>query len=94
MRQLSVFPYLCNVPEPRYDFDPVLATISGTYAGTQEQSQRGNSKQICVANKKNLQSTAGNLTFIGPCIANIFSEYNQQNATFLNLFIFCKTLYM
>ena len=27
------------------------------------------------------------LTFIGPCIANIFSEYNQQDATFLNLFI-------
>jgi len=26
------------------------------------------------------------LTFIGPCIANIFSEYNQQNANFLNLF--------
>ena len=28
-----------------------------------------------------------NLTLIGPCIANIFSEYNQQEATFLNLFI-------
>jgi len=27
------------------------------------------------------------LTFIGPCIANIFSEYNQQDVTFLNLFI-------
>jgi hypothetical protein len=27
------------------------------------------------------------LTFIGPCIANIFSEYNQQDATFLNIFI-------
>ena len=22
-----------------------------------------------------------NLTFIGPCIANVFSEYNQQDAT-------------
>jgi len=28
-----------------------------------------------------------NLTFIVPWIANIFSEYNQQAATFLNLFI-------
>ena len=27
------------------------------------------------------------LTFTGPCIANIFSEYNQQDATFLSLFI-------
>jgi len=31
------------------------------------------------------------LTFIGPCIANIFSEYNQQDATFLNLFISLRT---
>ena len=28
-----------------------------------------------------------NLTFIGPCIANIFAEYNQQDAKFHNLFI-------
>jgi len=28
-----------------------------------------------------------NLTFICPCIANIFAQYNQQDATFLNLFI-------
>ena len=27
------------------------------------------------------------LTFIGPCIANIFAKYNQQDATFHNLFI-------
>ena len=27
------------------------------------------------------------LTFICPCIANMFAEYNQQDATFLNLFI-------
>jgi len=27
------------------------------------------------------------LTFTGPCIANIFSEYNQQDAMFLILFI-------
>jgi len=27
------------------------------------------------------------LTLIGPCIANIFSEYNQQDATFHSLFI-------
>ena len=28
-----------------------------------------------------------NLTFIGPCIANILSEYSLQDATFHNLFI-------
>ena len=28
-----------------------------------------------------------NLTFIGPWIFSIFAEYNQQDATFLNLFI-------
>jgi hypothetical protein len=28
-----------------------------------------------------------NLTFIGPCIANIFSEYNQKDATFHNFII-------
>ena len=27
------------------------------------------------------------LTFIRPCIANIFTEYNHQDATFLNVFI-------
>ena len=27
------------------------------------------------------------LTFIGPSIANIFAEYNQQDTKFLNLFI-------
>jgi len=27
------------------------------------------------------------LTFIGPCIANIFAEYNQQDATFIYLFL-------
>ena len=27
------------------------------------------------------------LKFIDPCIANIFAEYNQQDATFHNLFI-------
>ena len=30
---------------------------------------------------------SGNLTIICPWIANMFSEYNQQDATFLNLFI-------
>jgi len=28
-----------------------------------------------------------NLKFTGPCVANIFAGYNQQDATFLNLFI-------
>jgi len=30
------------------------------------------------------------LTFIGPCITIIFAEYNQQDATFLNLFIYVR----
>jgi len=30
------------------------------------------------------------LTFIGPCIANILAEYNQQDTTFHNLFISVK----
>ena len=34
------------------------------------------------------------LTFTGPCIANIFSEYSQQDATFFKIIYFCKTLYM
>ena len=34
------------------------------------------------------------LIFIDLCIANIFSEYNQQDATFLIFVYFCKTLYM
>jgi len=32
-------------------------------------------------------SNSWHLTFIGPCIANIFAEYNQQDETLLNLFI-------
>jgi len=35
-----------------------------------------------------------NLTFIGPCIANIISGSNQQDATFLKFIHFCKVLYM
>ena len=34
------------------------------------------------------------LTFTGPCIADIFSEHNQQDVTFLKFIYFCKTLYM
>ena len=33
------------------------------------------------------QYVSANLTFIDPCIANTFEEYNQQEATFNNLFI-------
>jgi len=36
----------------------------------------------------------GNLTFIVPCIANTFSEYNQQAAMFLRFIYFCKVLCM
>ena len=42
----------------------------------------GGAKSVgCRAN------TLLHLTFIGPCIANTFAEYNQQDDTFLNLFI-------
>ena len=34
------------------------------------------------------------LTFICPCIANTFSEYNQEDAAFLKFIYFCKTIYM
>ena len=34
------------------------------------------------------------LTFIGPCIANVFSEYNEQDVTFLKFIYSCKTFYM
>jgi hypothetical protein len=34
------------------------------------------------------------LTITGPCTADIFSEYNQQDATFLVFIYFCKMLYM
>jgi len=39
-------------------------------------------------------TTKSSLTFIYPCIANIFSGYNQQDATFLKCIYSCKTLYM
>jgi len=41
-----------------------------------------------------LQLRSELLTFIGPCIANVFAEYNQQDATFLNLFIYGRRRYM
>ena len=34
------------------------------------------------------------LTLIGSCIANIFAEYNQQDAPFYKIIYLCKTLYM
>ena len=34
-----------------------------------------------------LKVTSIYLTFIGPCIANIFAEYNQHDTKFLNLYI-------
>ena len=38
-------------------------------------------------NRLVLTTEVESLTFIGQCIANIFSEYNQQDETFLSLFI-------
>ena len=37
--------------------------------------------------KKKCEDLSTNLTVIGPCIANVFAEYNQEDATFHNLFI-------
>jgi len=37
--------------------------------------------------ESSIQNEEECLKFIDPCIANIFSEYNQQDATLLNLFI-------
>ena len=34
------------------------------------------------------------MTFIYPCIANIFSEYNEKDAMFLKFIYFCKMLYI
>jgi len=36
---------------------------------------------------KTIGNINSSLTFIGPCNANIFTEYNQQDETFHNLFI-------
>ena len=44
----------------------------------------------CVINKSNKQIMTLFLTFVGPCITTIFAQCNQQNATFLNLFISVK----
>jgi len=35
-----------------------------------------------------------NLKFICPCIANLIPNYNQQDATFLNLFISTDALHV
>ena len=42
------------------------------------------------ANKQHYSRLRENLTFICPCVANIFSEYNQKDEIFLNLFIFVR----
>ena len=35
-----------------------------------------------------------NLTFIVPCVVNLFSKYNEEDATLLKFIYFCKMLYM
>ena len=37
-----------------------------------------------------VKCVAINLTYIGPCIANVFADYNQKDATFDNFFIYVK----
>ena len=45
------------------------------------------SKEGTIKQSSTAQPKCMHLTFICPCIANIFAEHNQQDATFLNLFI-------
>jgi hypothetical protein len=42
---------------------------------------------VMYSNPGKNKDSRTDLKFIGPCIANIFAEYNQQDATFLNLSI-------
>ena len=49
------------------------------------ESASSTSVKTVVVNK--LMDSTFNLTSIGQCIANILSDYNQQDATFLILFI-------
>jgi len=49
-----------------------------------------NTISVCVHHVAINKKLFLNLIFIGPCIANIFAEYNQQNATFHNLFIYVR----
>ena len=59
-------------------------------------SERASSTCVKTVMVNKIMNLAFNLTFMGPCIANIFSEYNQQDATFLNLFISvrCSTVWV
>ena len=43
---------------------------------------------------KELQVRSRSLTFIHPCITNIFPSYNQQDATFLDLFVSTDALHV
>ena len=45
------------------------------------------SASVEIAPKYAADKIYTNLTFICPCIANTFPKYNQQDATFLDLFI-------
>ena len=83
-----------------------MRTGTNVLMGVQLFMFSGNTKQTNWNAEQNLYGNCGdliecrftdiriNLTFIGPCIANVFSEYNQQDATFLKFNYFCKTLYM
>ena len=49
--------------------------------------QSWSSSESYLRSVKRDEDRSKHLTFIGLCVANIVSEYKQQDATFLNLFI-------
>jgi len=67
--------------------------LMGYYAASSGKNNAHNAGYV-----KHTRSTykcfSSTLTFIRPCMANIFSKYHKQEATFLRFIYFCKTLYM
>jgi len=59
--------------------------------GSHKNGKYSDQLRVCqLFMKKSEKIKLVDLTFIGPCIANILAEYNQQDATFLNLFIYVR----
>ena len=65
-----------------------LSPLASSHPPTPEFRTSHHSWRYCRRAQYNCsKSSVSTLTFIGPCIANIFAEYNQQDATFHKLFI-------
>jgi len=71
-------------------FDSFVSSIGLIYSISEYISSFDDIRYVLRPKRSVMES----LTFKCPCIANIFSEYNQQDATFLKFIYFCKTLYM